>query len=355
MEDNSNHSKFPEANGGKKSIFKADRFSPRYFRNLGVGVIIGWALFNGGARLVLPEEKQQAVKINPLPFINELKGALVDSECQIDAESIGKTALKPILEISNGTNRPEDLSKLISKEVRQNIDQAVEPSQVIEILNTLTQSKLGAETTLSEDALYSLKNNRDFGFFDTMQNKDRFSVFKNASYELYEQISYLPKELFEYANIKELSIVVTNDKTHFGFSESQSGSTKISLSIAGFYSSFTPHTFNHELGHALDNRMCGENGIFNDSGFTSLNSFGYFYGVENYSALSLNALSTYSLTNPAEDKAELYAYLLSKNKTIQLEDLPDPLRAKAKLLMIRLEANVPGITSYLFTGGEKNV
>ncbi len=117
-------------------------------------------------------------------------------------------------------------------------------------------------------------------------------------------------------------------------------------------------TFNHELGHAADERTCSSD---DDPTYTKQNPSGFHYDERRYNKKESSvAVEGYGETAPAEDKATLFEEFLDysgplTSETISLNGLlfgpkserNNILLAKLTIFMERIDRLVPGSASYL--------
>ncbi len=154
-------------------------------------------------------------------------------------------------------------------------------------------------------------------------------------------LSDLPVELVKLAGVKKVlfvknlhgSIVNRNEETTFG-AYNFKGIIYMDFDRNQPWLEFRK-TFAHELGHALDSAICGTFGMYQDEELGVLNS-----------DPSLT-LTKYGSASATEDKAEMMMEMLFG--LADPSEMPEAVANKYKLILARLEDNLPGISGYLRT------
>lgn len=167
-------------------------------------------------------------------------------------------------------------------------------------------------------------------------------IFKIASKNLITSFSRLPEELVRLADVRRIvlwSSIFNNEKV--GGTNKFNNTMHLPISIL-----IDPEegssTVNHELGHGIDNTVCGSIGATRDTEYSDLNSAETTYGAYNPST---DFMYSYGGVSVEEDKATVYEFMLDLIRNPH--DLSPVVQEKQKLLLARLEANIPGISDYL--------
>jgi hypothetical protein len=122
-------------------------------------------------------------------------------------------------------------------------------------------------------------------------------------------------------------------------------------------------TLHHEFFHCLDYRMHGEKNIFESPQWTQANAPGTTYGTPDPGAPVANwashpapgFVSSYARKAVPEDRAELFAGIMTKNLTLRLLLQKDTfLAAKLAVLKAELEAFCPQLDDTFWTRTAKN-
>lgn len=181
---------------------------------------------------------------------------------------------------------------------------------------------------------------------------------KNGIISFITEMAFIPKELYDFTDIKEVRIVsslgvmgnsVVGDFQPAGEANCMSGILYIPLD-----SLYTGQLglFGHEMAHRLDYKMNGSStvGQRRDVHFVRLNRPDFRYGVSPKPGDD-NVSTEYGATNPKEDKAMLMESMLSGADSTLLNSHSPVIRAKYRMLLGRLEQHVPGIAKYLMHAG----
>jgi hypothetical protein len=100
-------------------------------------------------------------------------------------------------------------------------------------------------------------------------------------------------------------------------------------------------TLHHEIFHLFDEATAPGGDHRRDPEWERINPRSFRYG-DPASALQVGFVSDYARTNPAEDKASVFEYMMSFPDELCARAVDDPLlMAKARLLLSRIEAAVP--------------
>lgn len=193
---------------------------------------------------------------------------------------------------------------------------------------------------------------------DTLSNvspleldKLELDEYKKGAESLMQSLFYLPPELVKYANIEELRIV---ESIKEGSGLTDLGSEIIYLDKETFLSEGGEDrkVMYHETFHLVDGRYCGLWGRERDDKFKDLNPAGFQYSHSAYAnnaiteAARSSTFSDYGTSSITEDKADTAAEILNGLDSLIINTGSDIKDGKVKLLLGRIEAIVPGFTSY---------
>ena len=167
--------------------------------------------------------------------------------------------------------------------------------------------------------------------------------------------SYVPKELYEFIDIKEIRIVDTFKPTDNPIVGEFTAAGKAMMDDGIIYlpkSYLLQGDFDlimHEVSHLLDYRLNGDSydATYEDQEFTALNKEEFDYGDPNEDMSDMVAL--YSATNPVEDKATLMETMINGLSRVYLYHENPIIRNKYRLLLGRIEQNVPGYSQYMLS------
>lgn len=100
-------------------------------------------------------------------------------------------------------------------------------------------------------------------------------------------------------------------------------------------------TLHHEIFHLFDQRTAARGDHHHDAEWERINPRSFRYG-DTASPIQAGFINDYAKTNPAEDKASVFEYLMGHPDELCARGADDPLlMAKARLLLSRIEAAVP--------------
>jgi hypothetical protein len=101
-------------------------------------------------------------------------------------------------------------------------------------------------------------------------------------------------------------------------------------------------TLHHEIFHLFDQATAPRGDHQHDSEWEHINPRSFHYGDAASSTIAAGFVNDYAKTNPAEDKASVFEYLMSYPDELCSRGADDPLLlAKARLVLSRIEAAVP--------------
>ncbi len=166
-------------------------------------------------------------------------------------------------------------------------------------------------------------------------------VFRQISRNLITVFSRFPKELVAFS---ELDRIVLWEKLPEALGVTINTNHTIHLVADVFIDEYDSSVVaNHEFGHAIDGALCGIFGSRRDPEYAGLNTPDFQYGsFENYEN---NVMYGYGDKNILEDKGIVLESMLDTIRNPY--ELSPVVQAKQKLLLARLEANLPGIAGYL--------
>lgn len=169
--------------------------------------------------------------------------------------------------------------------------------------------------------------------------------FTGGASSLMEIFHYLPVEIAKYSNIHEIRIVsdIPGDKEASAGPEGTIHMTYGSF-VGGNYTIYM-----HELGHLVDFTECGDDNFFSqqDHQYLGLNPKKFKYGNQTrWSWVGITA-SPYGGTEVKEDKAEVYKNMLNGLNPLYFNSPYHVLKEKYRLLLARLDTQIPGIANYL--------
>ena len=243
---------------------------------------------------------------------------------------------------------------------------------VREFIDRIDKSESSVEAILIANE-YLHSRGLDIGFIkdnssrnpSDLEKIDHNEIKNQLQYLLYD-LAYMPQEVLEVTNIKQIYIV--EDLEMLGYiggsiSKVRPGGLAYPEGQTIFLtkSSAVSHSaLSHELGHAFDNAICGSLDMFKDKEFAELNPQAYVY--EGFKEDSYDSVSDsgpwyqdsresvfseeYSTSNIQEDKATIYQMLING---LDQETLlrNDAVGKKYRYLLGRIEQKVPGFTQYL--------
>lgn len=238
-----------------------------------------------------------------------------------------------------------------SRPFAQRLDQAQSAEDAIEILQHYTKT-LGIDTRLHTD-----KDLKDIHMPIEPLTSEPIKMndeLKQGIASFMFSMSFAPKELYDFAQIKEIRIVQSlgaMDNSVVGKAIRSGEANPITgilyLPIQYLYDGSFENAM-HETAHRVDYRMNGNSliGTQRDRNFTKLNQKAFRYGTRTTSTNS-NVAETYGATDPWEDKAVLMQTMLNGLDEKLLYSRSPVVRAKYRLLLGRLEQNIPGYAQYL--------
>jgi hypothetical protein len=101
-------------------------------------------------------------------------------------------------------------------------------------------------------------------------------------------------------------------------------------------------TLHHEIFHLFDQATAPGGDHLNDLEWERINPRSFRYGDPASSTIQAGFINDYAKTNAAEDKASVFEYLMGYPDELCARAADDPLlRAKARLLLARVDAAVP--------------
>lgn len=101
-------------------------------------------------------------------------------------------------------------------------------------------------------------------------------------------------------------------------------------------------TLHHEIFHLFDQATAPGGDHQHDPAWERLNPRGFHYGDASPSPIDAGFVNDYAKTNPAEDKASVFEYVMSYPDELCARAADDPLLlAKARLLLSRIQAVIP--------------
>jgi hypothetical protein len=344
----------------------AERFSPRYFRNLGAVMLAGWIGMNGVVKMTEPEYYSQLTSVNPITAAEKMLNYLTGgNQCPAIPYAGGVSAGRATTYTEAGFEFL-DISAYASQ-----LKAAKDTPSMVSVLDRFTQGQYGFPTSMSSESIEGITKPRrliDFRqdktplgprfIIESQQSRyDTDNFFRNGMLYVIKAFNALPKPVVKLANINSLELI-TQDQA----ATSNNLSNEVVLGDADIYerkltlypSSLTTDRVRsvlaHEIGHLLDETECGLLGLQRDTAYQSFNTFSLMYGNKKSYGAERNTISPYGAMGPAEDKAELYSHLLTGSLTFEdLQKSPKPIRRKAELLLARLEDRLPGISEYLLS------
>jgi hypothetical protein len=184
--------------------------------------------------------------------------------------------------------------------------------------------------------------------------------------DIVSELSRYPEHLFSSFGVRTLRL--TNKYKNFGGDYNSTADTiDFEYDTKSANSGWIYKFLAHELAHAYHDKYCGGNDS-NDPVLSSLNTFGYIGYIKNEDTndqiVAHNNLIPpklyeygpqrefvvpYSTSSVQEDFATIVDWTLSDRGIIQPEDadFDSPLYHKQKLVLIRLESMIPGITNFI--------
>jgi hypothetical protein len=329
-------------------------------------MLAGWVSINGVVKMAEPEYYSQFASVNPIIAAGKIHSYIASGDHCPAIPNVTK------ISSSNNTASAETAFELpATADYTARLKAAQDIPSMVSVLDNFTQHEYGFQADMSSESLEDAASPRrliDFKssplptgarfIIESQQSKEDFNnYFRNGMLHIIEALGTLPKPLIKLADIKSLALL-TRDQA----ATTEKLSNEVVLGDADVYkrklqiypSALTadrlPRVLAHELGHLLDTSECGVLESQRDSAYQDNNTFSLMYGNQNSYGADWNTVSPYGATNVAEDKAELYSYLLTGEVSYTgIQNAPEPIRSKAELLLGRLENRLPGISNYLLS------
>ena len=353
-------------NQQKHTGLRAERFSPRYFRNIGAVMLAGWISANGVVRMAEPEYYNQFTSVNPITAAGKMHGYLTSGD---QCPAIPNETR---ISIGNNTASAETVFELpVTAGYAGRLKTAQNIPDMVSVLNSFTQQEYGFQTDMPSESLKDAASPRrlvDFKssplptgaqfIIESQQSKDGFNnYFRNGMLHVIETLGAMPRSLIDLADIKSLELLArdqaaTSDKlsNEVVLGDANVYERKLQIYPSALTADRLPSVLAHELGHLLDTSECGVLEAQRDSAYQDNNTFSLMYGNKNSYGARWNTVSPYGAMSVVEDKAELYSYLLTGSLSRQeLQQVSEPIRNKAELLLNRLDSHLPGISDYLLS------
>lgn len=109
-------------------------------------------------------------------------------------------------------------------------------------------------------------------------------------------------------------------------------------------------TLHHEIFHLFDQATTPGGDHHSDPEWERINPRSFRYGAPETASMQAGFINDYAHTNPAEDKASVFEYLMGYSDELCARAVDDPLLlAKARLLLSRVAAAVPSGMSEFVT------
>lgn len=247
------------------------------------------------------------------------------------------------------------LTLVDTQEHQQQIDRAGSVDDILEAVNDYTEER-GFTVGIADLPLII---DRDDAGTEYLSDFDKSQIeldqFRHGASILLDSLYYLPQEVTSLTGLREISIVKRLPGVSGGDAKVKEG--KIRFSLDTFYNLY-PQTLAHEEAHLADAAICGNPGFAQDDLFQEHNPPGLEYSGKpgnvnlggagaKENKLPRGVLTEYGATGATEDKAEIYESLLTGFQRSVLENEDPIVRAKAELLISRLEEYVPGLSAYL--------
>jgi hypothetical protein len=307
-----------------------------------------YALNNGAA--ASPETLAKVDSIVDRPANPELKALKANSKTLLTSDE-AETMHRKYELFTMKKAAEHGLTVIDPKPYREKIEQANGVSDVTSVVNSYTK-QLGFEFSVPEKRDL-LDLSRDSGPIDPSTiDPDKF---KKGAEVFVSALASTPKEVItQAAKVRELRLVDHMDKMEnkvIGDFEPEGKANLttgvISIPLKSFYEG-KPTIYPHEIGHRLDKEENGgQAGQYRDARYRTLNPPNFIYGDANSPDLKTAVADPYGATNIPEDKGKLYERMLNGLSTDYLYRAPDPIRAKYRELLGRLEETVPGSVGYL--------
>jgi hypothetical protein len=202
------------------------------------------------------------------------------------------------------------------------------------------------------DFSVSIHSHTDFidqeGGFKTLKKEDvDFAKFKDGAWKMVNAYDFVPEEIVKNARLHRL-LIVSDMKNADAVTAFPENDTRITLQA--FYTG-QEYIYHHELGHLIDNAICGRFGAVRDPEYKQLNPSGFKYGKyykkeDDYVAYSYGEISV------TEDKATMYESIVGRLDPAEM-DRDQTVVAKFDLLLARLGELVPGAIPYLAAISER--
>jgi len=101
-------------------------------------------------------------------------------------------------------------------------------------------------------------------------------------------------------------------------------------------------TLHHEIFHLFDQATAPGGDHRHDTEWERINPRSFHYGDPDSSTIAAGFVNDYAKTNPAEDKASVFEYVMSYPDELCARAADDPLLlAKARLVLARIDAAIP--------------
>ncbi len=179
--------------------------------------------------------------------------------------------------------------------------------------------------------------------------------FKQTATILMQSLGYTPVEFIRASKLKEVRFLKgfgENSAPVRGYSAystapaamAMEDNNLVDFAISSFSPYDGPEIFFHEIGHLIDGQEMG-NIQQNDPQYTSLNpkSFKYF-DEKSYQENKNAVVDEYASLNAVEDKGMIYQNFIFGPRLAYSDD--PIIREKTRLLVARLERNIPNISDY---------
>lgn len=322
-----------------------------------IALLSGWGKYYSDNALMTPRIGFEYLLQKDCPPVSSQSVEITEEKLKQPTSSGVETAFEQIQlpgqaardtnnKIFNAFNRAAASSNLTLVEYPQYMEEVQLSKNVNEVLDILNQYTSSFGVIVEIPTRHSLKDLDPMTDWQVADGEEINLIdFRNQAKSLINDFGVIPKELFEFSQLKRIKLVKNLTHRYYGKNAVSGFANPLShtlyLDIQTFDASFT-----HELGHLLDYSACGLRGMYHDPGLTSLNTKGYKYLEDDPVNLwGLNTVSEYGATNQAEDKAEFYANILYG--IMPDDNEPVSIQRKAQYLVARLEEHVPGMANYI--------
>lgn len=226
------------------------------------------------------------------------------------------------------------------------------PYNLTEILNDFTM-EYGFGSEISQNQIWQEKINVSFHQEELSDpNTIDIAKYKRGIESLIANIHRIPREIIVSSGIKKLKITGTREQIDNPILGQVHVAGEVDPLLRTLYlpvETVYSRDFNtvvHEFGHLLDFEQCGFTGAFSDTELSDLNPKDFVYGQKE-SVGKVAVTDSYGATSALEDKATLYADILNTNALSYISS--EAVASKYKLLLARMEQEVPGSARYLLS------